>query len=130
MNKGVFLSIIALFCFCITGCSGRNGGAINPPLPGAPKIVEEYLDASMVALTASFVGSNTWNYAVKVWGGVNQTITTEALVAESNPEQVSIYVKRVTDNSAEQIILLAQELISSGSFTAGDKASVSVVKKK
>lgn len=129
MNAKMWVLVVLLFGICMTGCGGGNNESNNPYSPTPTGTVEEYLDASVVELSTSLVGSNTWNYTVKVWGGVNQTITSEALVAESNPEQVSIYVKRITDNSAEQIILLAKEMISSGTFHASDKASVKVVKK-
>lgn len=127
MNSRFLLAAIALFSIGLTGCSGTSSTGTDPLAP--PKIVEEYLDASSVTLATSFAGSSTWNYTVKTWGGVNQTITTEAIVAESNPEQVSVFVKRLTDNTADQIILIARELISTGTFRAGENAAVSVKKK-
>lgn len=78
-------------------------------------------------LTSEYKGDSSWKYTV-----VGQLpnpcfkVTTESLVAESYPEQVSIVVKVKEPNPDEMCIQVIQEYKYSGEFNASELAKVTL----
>ncbi len=78
-------------------------------------------------LTYEYKGESKWEYTV-----VGQLpnpcfkVTTESLVAESYPEQVSILVKVKEPNPDEMCIQVIQEYKYSGEFNASELAKVTL----
>ncbi len=79
-------------------------------------------------LTYTYKGSNNWEYTVT---GKLPTpcynATTEAMVAESYPEQVSIKVTTKEDTDVQICSTVEKEYTYSGTFSASEKAKTSLI---
>lgn len=76
-------------------------------------------------LEATYVENNTWEYEISAQLPNPCTVVqTEVLVAESYPEQVTVRV--ITSSSAEMCAQVVVPYISTGTFSASERASVSL----
>jgi len=123
MNKKTLLiSIIAFLLIVITGIF------VYLYFQNKLSQTSKQINQDTFTLTYTYKGDNQWEYTVK---GTLPTpcvsVTTDALVMESYPEQVRVRVRQQESSSTDVCIAVIKDYSYTGTFNASSKATVSLV---
>jgi capsular polysaccharide biosynthesis protein len=85
------------------------------------------LDSGSFSLTYAYQGNNTWTYTVTgTLPSPCYSATTDAIIAESYPEQVQIRVKASEDTTVDVCSTVVKDYSYTGTFNASSQATVAL----